>query len=175
MGENSQKPILKREFSAGGVVFKKKGNDNLWLVTKSKPSELFPKGFWRLPKGWLDNKSEEIPGPLASGERKAKEDDLKDAAIREVSEEGGVKAKILQKLGTERYFLTIRSERILKFVTFYLMEWQSDLPEGPGWETETIEWLSYDDAYGRITYRGEKQVLKKARELLKRGTQGSLI
>ena len=77
--------IILRRFSAGGVVYRQslqshlKKPKTLWLVTKSKPSQLFPKSVWRLPKGWLDDRSEgRFPGPLASGEKKASEKEIQD-------------------------------------------------------------------------------------------------
>jgi 8-oxo-dGTP pyrophosphatase MutT (NUDIX family) len=166
-----------REFSAGGVVYKKERRGKTsWLVAKSAPSELFPKGFWRLPKGWLDDTGGgDKPGPLAKGMQRATQEELRQAAIREVVEEGGVEAKIVDKIGTERYFFTVSGRRILKFVTFYLMEWVKDLPEGPAFETEKVVWLLYKEARARLTHSGEKKTLDKAKRLLDSGIQESLI
>lgn len=169
MGKNT--PSLKvnlREFSAGGVVFKKEKERTLWLVTEAAvfPGSLFPKGTWRLPKGWLDNAGKMVPGPLASGEKKASEEDLQTGALREVSEEGGVEAKIINKIGTIKFFFNSIRGKVLKFVTFYLMEWIRDLPEGTDFETSEVAWLPYQEAYKKLTYKGEKEVLKKAKEFL---------
>lgn len=172
MGKNAQS--INREFSAGGIVFKKEKDQTLWLITEAAvlPKSLFPKGTWRLPKGWLDNKAKAVPGPLASGERRGTEEELQSAALREVSEEGGVEAKIVEKIETISFpFNSIRG-RVLKFVTFYLMEWVRDLPEGTDFETSEVAWLPFNEAYERLTYQGEKDVLKKAKELLE-GTTSS--
>ena len=172
---------LSRRFSAGGVVYKQsKGKSGdlkiLWLVAKSRPSDLYPNEVWRLPKGWIDDLNDgQVPGPLASGERKAKEEEIQEAALREVVEEGGVKAKIISKLGTEKYFLTVSGQRILKFTTFYLMEWAKDLKEGPDFETEKVEWLPYKKARKRLSYSGEKKILDKAKQVLDQGIQESLV
>ncbi len=148
MGEG-KKEIL-REFSSGGVVFKKEGNKTFWLVTKSVASTLYPKAVWRLPKGWIDE-----------GES------TEEAALREVGEEGGVEAEIIQKTETVKYFfVTPDKTKILKFVTFYLMQWKQNLPQGFDGETSEIAWLSFDQAVKRLAYSGEKQILKKAKELL---------
>jgi 8-oxo-dGTP pyrophosphatase MutT (NUDIX family) len=181
VGKKTTKQEITREFSAGGVVFKKSKSKNqkadiLWMVTKAVPSRLFPKSVWRLPKGWLDDKARgSKPGPLASGEKKATEDELQKAALREVEEEGGIRAKIVSKLGTEKYFLTISGKRVLKFVTFYLMEWESDLAKGFDFETEKVAWLPFEDAHKRLSYSGEKKILEKAKEILDRGIQPNLI
>lgn len=181
MGEG-KKEILKREFSSGGVVFKKvKGERQevkvLWLVAKMAilPKSLHPLNTWRLPKGWLDDAGDMIPGPLASGEKRATEEDLQRGALREVAEEGGVEAKIVQKIGTIKFFFNSTRGKVLKFVTFYLMEWLRDLPEGHDDETSEIALLVYEEAYKRLTYPTEKQVLKKAKELLEQPKQPNLI
>lgn len=149
MGEG-KKEALKREFSSGGVVYKKRGGKTLWLVTKSAVSDLYPKSVWRLPKGWIDE-----------GET------TEETALREVGEEGGVEAQIIQKIETVKYFFVIPDKtKILKFVTFYLMEWNKDLPQGFDGETSEIAWLLYEEAHKRLSFSGEKQVLKKAKELL---------
>ncbi|OGM21644.1 hypothetical protein A2863_02745 [Candidatus Woesebacteria bacterium RIFCSPHIGHO2_01_FULL_38_9b] len=180
---------MRREFSSGGVVFKKLQNSKspsslrlrrtsktLWLLAKSAPSKEFPRSFWRLPKGWLDDEEGgKKTGPLARGDRKATEDEIQNAALREVRGEGGVQAKIIEKLGTERYFFTVNGEKILKFVTFYLMEWIEDIPEGPGFETEKVEWLDYDKARKKLTHSGEKKILDKAKQVLDSGLQATLV
>ena len=174
MGKNTQRQKTihggskyLREFSSGGVVFKKAGNGVLWLVAASVPSQLFPKISWRFPKGWIDDESEGVPGPMASGAVKADEDSLQKAATREVEEEGGVKARILQKIGTEKYSYTHPARgKILKFVTFYLMEYVKDMPEGHDFETSEVVWLPFSEALKKLTSSGEKEMLKKANDLL---------
>ncbi|MCH7730544.1 NUDIX domain-containing protein [Patescibacteria group bacterium] len=179
--KSSQKPIA-REFSAGGVVFKKIQNPNhkfqtLWLVRKQAifKDSTYAKNTWNLPKGWLDDEKEGVPGPLARGEKKAKEEDLQETAIKEVKEEGGVEAEIVKKIGTIRFFFTSTRGKVLKFVTFYLMEWVRDLPEGHDQETKEVAWLSYEEARKRLAYKSEKEILDKAKELLDSGIQRNLV
>lgn len=149
MGERKKEKVA-REFSSGGVVYKKEGGKTLWLITKSMVSTLYPKAVWRLPKGWIDK-----------GEKP------EDAALREIREEAGVEVKIIEKIETVKYFFTTPDKRkILKFVTFYVTEWLRDLPEGFDGETSEIAWLPYEEAYEKLSFRGEKQVLKKAYKLL---------
>lgn len=158
---------MKREFSAGGIVFKKIQLQNerlqvLYLLAKSSPSPEYPNAIWRLPKGWIDDKDNgKNPGPIASGERKASEEELQTAALREVQEEAGVEATILKKIGTETYFLKHDGERVMKFVTFYLMEWEKDLPEGFGFETSEIGWFEFDEARKLLKSSGEKKMIEK--------------
>ena len=146
MGEGKKENRVRKEFSSGGVVFKK----DKWLITRSMPSEIYPKSVWRLPKGWVD-----------------KDESAEEAALREVKEEGGVEAKVIKKIETVRYFFTTPDKgKVLKFVTFYLMEWIKNLSEGLGEETSEIAWLSFDQAVKKLAYSGEKQILKKAKGIL---------
>jgi ADP-ribose pyrophosphatase YjhB (NUDIX family) len=161
------KSVISREFSSGGIVFKKENGQTFWLIRGSNPSELFPKVYWGLPKGWIDNIAPDIPGPIASGKVKADETSLQRAALRETAEEGGVKAKIISKIGSEKYFFKHpKRGNILKFVTFYLMEWIKDLPEGHDKETSEVLWLPFEEAKKKISLSGERQMLSKAQELL---------
>ncbi len=173
MGKNTQQktdgvliqPSVEREFSSGGVIYKDKGEK--WLVRATAPSDLFPKISWMLPKGWIDDDAPGVPGPKASGRVKADENSLQRTALREVKEEGGIEAKIIRKIGTEKYFFK-HPERgpILKFVTFYLMEYVRDLPEGSDGETSEVLWLPYEEALKKLSFGGERKMLKKAKELL---------
>ena len=146
---------INREFSSGGVVYKKVKSKRqevkvLWLVRKTMSSKLFPEEHWMLAKGWIDK-----------GEKP------EDTAVREVKEETGVEAKIVQKIETIKYFYK-HPERggVLKFVTFYLMEYIKNLPEGHDNETSEVAWLSFEEAKKRLSFSGEKQILSKAQEIL---------
>lgn len=181
--------FMRREFSAGGVVFKKvKGKNSnlpageagvqvLWLVAKSKPSEEYPDDVWRLPKGWLDDeRGGKKPGQLATGSKRANAKQVIKAAVREVMEEGGVEVKVVSKIATDNYFYTDKEKnKVAKFVTYFLMEWKRNLREGFGEETEDIEWLEYLKARERLTYPREKKILEKANEILDAGVQGNLV
>ena len=149
MGKEKKEKVI-REFSSGGAVFKKESGETLWLVRSTTPSDIFPKIYWTLPKGWID-----------VGET------LEETAIREVKEEGGVEAKIIKKIETIKYFYK-HPERgnILKFVTFFLMEWKSDSPEGFDGETSEVVWLLLKEACKKLSQSQERQILKKANSLL---------
>lgn len=137
----------RREFSAGGAVFKKEDEETLWLVIK-------PSGrtTWRLPKGLIDR-----------GETSF------DTAQREVKEETGVETEVIGKIGQDKYFYNMGRERIYKMVTYYLMRYLADSKSPISWETEEIEWLPFEEALIRLTFRGEKEILQKAKELLGQG------
>lgn len=149
------------------MVYKKdKDGSILWFARATNPSKLFPKIYWTLPRGWIDNDGPNVPGPMASGRVKADEESLQVNALREVAEEGGIKVKIIDKIGTSKIFFTHPERgKTLKFITYYLMEWEKDLPEGFDNETSEIAWTSFEDIYKKLSFGGEKQVFKKAKEL----------
>lgn len=106
---------------------------------------------------------------MASGSVKADEDSLQMAAVREVWEEGGVSAKIVEKIGTTKYSYNNPDRGyIFKFVTYYLMEYINDNPDGHDNETAEINWLPFDQALKKLSFSGDKQMFKKAMVLLDR-------
>ncbi len=138
--------ISKREFSAGGVVYKKAGDKILWLVCQHS-------GYhkWVLPKGLID-----------AGEK------AEETAVREVEEECGIKTKIIAKIPEpEKYIYTMNGVRIFKLVQYFLMEYVSGDIANHDFEMEAVEWLTYEEALQRLNFHGAKTVLEKARQLFK--------
>lgn len=144
---------MKRQFSAGGAVFKKvhsldKTGDILWLVIKPRPSKEFPKERYQLPKGLLEEKEK-----------------TENAALREVFEETGIKGEIVRKIADSRYVFSLKGEKIFKVVSYYLMKYLDGEPK-ENEEVEKIFWLPFFEASNKLTYSSDKQILKKASEML---------
>ncbi|TSC87948.1 MAG: NUDIX hydrolase [Microgenomates group bacterium Gr01-1014_16] len=97
---------------------------------------------WGFPKGWVDE-----------GEK------LEEAAVREVREEGGVEAKIIKKLPTIKVFFKDKGETVMKFITYFVMEWEKDVPEGYDFETEEVKWVTKDEALTMLAFKNEKELL----------------
>lgn len=131
---------IKREFSAGSVVFRREQEGFLWLIVKPKGSEK-----WRFPKGKIEK-----------GENSAQ------TALREVKEEGGVEARILNKIDNIKYFFVQEGQKIFKTVIFYLMEYIQEAQGGLCWETEEIAWLPFEEAKEKLAFNNEKKILEKA-------------
>lgn len=130
----------KREFSAGGVVYK----EGKWLVCQHSGHHK-----WGFPKGLVEE-----------GES------LKETALREVEEECGVKTKIIDKIPEpEKYVYSLDGVRIFKQVNYFLMEYMSGDIKDHDWETEGIEWLEFDEAKKRLDFSGAKKVLLKAKKI----------
>jgi len=135
----------KREFSAGGVVYKKEKGKVKWLVCKHS-------GYhkWVLPKGLVE-----------------KGESLKNTAIREVEEECGIKTRVVAKIpDPEKYVYTMGGVKVFKQVNYFLMEYVSGDIKDHDWEMEEIEWRGFDGAYKRLNFHGAKKVLEKGRKLL---------
>ena len=106
-------------------------------------------GVWALPKGLVaTNETPEV------------------AALREVAEETGVQARLVEKLGDVRYVYTWAGERIFKVVSFYLVRYEGgrlgDVPPEHAHEIADVRWLPLDDAPRLLAYKGEREMAEKA-------------
>lgn len=131
---------MKREFSAGGIVFNDKGQV---LVTQHSQNK-----HWSFPKGLLDHP----------------EQTMEESALREVKEEGGIEAKIIDKVGYSKYVYTFNGEKIFKIVTYFLMKYISGDIADHDWEVEEAKWCDSEDALKQLTFSQDKVLLKKALE-----------
>jgi 8-oxo-dGTP pyrophosphatase MutT (NUDIX family) len=144
---------LEREFSAGGVLVKRiKGRPHLAAIRpQGKPA-----GLWALPKGNLD-----------PGEGPAQ------TAVREVREETGVEARLVEKLGDVRYVYTRQGERIFKVVSFFLLRAGrgriGEIADEMRVEVAEATWLPLEEAPKLLAYGGEREMAVKARDRLAAG------
>ena len=106
------------ERSAGGIVYRVNNGEILWFVIKTlskkrtlRHGQKTRHTIYKFPKGHLN------PGEV-----------LKQAAIREVEEEGRIKATIIDKIGSRDYIIwdEVTNKKIIKKVTFFLMEYRED-------------------------------------------------
>ena len=112
--EEKIKGIFKVIKAAGGVVVK----DGKWLF-------MYRRKKWDLPKGKLD-----------------KGENSKEAAIREIEEETGVKAIIRDRVCTTWHTYSLNNNRILKRTKWYVLDCVDDSKMTPQAE-EQIEKLSW--------------------------------
>jgi 8-oxo-dGTP pyrophosphatase MutT (NUDIX family) len=128
---------MKREKSAGGVVF----NREIGKVLLIKDSY----GRWALPKGHVE-----------------KGETSEQAALREISEETGLEQlKALAKLGQVKYFFNLKGDNVFKIVVFFLVE-AKDTELKAEWEVRDVKWFSPDDALEKMEYANSKELMKKA-------------
>jgi 8-oxo-dGTP pyrophosphatase MutT (NUDIX family) len=158
-----------RQFSAGGVVYRKEAGNILFLLKRNSLTPgYYASGEWSLPKGWLDDSGPDQPGPETLGQKRVTSEEVQAAALREVREETGVEAKIISRLGTVQFFFVDHHrEKVLKTVIYFLMEYLSNLSEGFSSETSEIKWVGLDDAATMLAKRkGEYEIIKKAADNL---------
>jgi 8-oxo-dGTP pyrophosphatase MutT (NUDIX family) len=154
---------MQREISAGGVVVRQA--ENGWEVAVIEPrgdpapgesDKKRHKEILALPKGLID------PGEKPP-----------ETALREIREETGLTAKILTKLNDIKY-VYVRTwgdkQRVFKIVSFYLAVYESgaidQISEDMRVEVKQARWVSLEEAERKLAYRGEREVLKLAREKL---------
>ena len=98
-----------------------------------------------LPKGHLD--PDESP---------------EEAATREVREETGVQAELIDKLGEVSYGYERKGRRVRKTVAFYLFEYRSGDIADHDHEIEEAMWLPFAQAQQELTYAGERAIVARA-------------
>src|SRR5919106_632695 len=139
---------MPHESSAGGVVVRDMDGEINVAVIRPRG-----KSLWALPKGHVD-----------TGERP------EDAACREVREETGLEATLERSLGEIRYVYQFRGRRIFKTVTFFLFRYRAgeidQLDPGMRVEVDEAKWVRLADAHKVLAYRGERQMIARAQELL---------
>ncbi len=147
-----------REFSAGGVVLRRM--QGRWWVAAIEPQgrrkpggvKRTPARVFALPKGNVD-----------TGEKPEQ------TAIREVREETGVDADLVSKLSDIKY-IYMRTwgdrQRVFKVVSFYLLMYRGGRIGhiAPVMRREVREamWLPLEEAPRKLSYRGEREVMKLA-------------
>jgi 8-oxo-dGTP diphosphatase len=129
------------ELSAGGAVVRER--DVIVVVPVKRDAQR--RRVLVLPKGHLDH-----------GE------DDEAAAIREVAEETGVVAELIDKLGDVEYTYERRGRRRNKRVAFYLFEYRSGSLEDHDHEIEDARWMPLERAARELTYPGEREIVRRA-------------
>lgn len=158
---------MKFEFSAGGVIFKKENGHVFVLVSQHS----YHHG-WVFPKGLIGDKEH------------IKNESKEETAIREVKEEVGADAKIIQELPSVTYWYKAppnknneegafpldkcEDQKIKKTVYYFLMKYVGgDITEHDH-EMEAVEWLPMDQVLKRLTYKSDKDTFKEARPIIEK-------
>lgn len=137
---------LKRQTSSGGVIYRGTGKDIEVALVSVKDGK-----FWCLPKGLVD-----------------KGETPETTAVREVREESGLCGRIIDKLGDITYWYYIQGEntKCRKTVHFYLMEYISGNTKDHDCEVDDAMWFSLDAALEKISFKGDRSILEKAKARL---------
>ncbi len=132
--------------SAGGVVVDDREDGKRWVLLIALRNAA-GKPQWTLPKGGIED------GESAG-----------DAAVREVREETGFGAEIVEPLGTIDYWFVWRPDRVRyhKYVHYFLMRTDGQPPVERDDEAEHVEWVPIDIAIVRLAHRNERTLVRRA-------------
>jgi len=132
------------EKSCGAVIFRMEGKIRKYLLLH------YESGHWDFVKGNVE-KGEEEP----------------DTVRREAGEETGITD--LKFVGGFRhlikYFYTREKQKVSKEVIFYLAETSTEKIE-ISFEHIGYEWLGYEEAFKKLTFRSARDLLEKAAKFL---------
>jgi 8-oxo-dGTP pyrophosphatase MutT (NUDIX family) len=156
-----------REVSSGGVVVRAAAmgwelaviepqREDSRAAGVSKSDKKRHKQVLALPKGLVD------PGEKAA-----------ETALREVREETGISGTAVAKL-TDIKYVYVRTwgdgQKVFKIVSFYLLRYDSgtidEIAPEMRIEVKQALWIPLDEAERRLTYRGEKEVIRLAKKYL---------
>ena len=135
---------MKKEKSAGAIVFRKNKEIKYLLLH-------YEAGHWDLPKGHIEeNESEQ------------------QALKREIEEETGIKdTKIVHGFKEKiKYYFKFEGDLIQKEVIFYLTQTETKQIK-ISFEHIGFEWLPFEEAKEKLTYKNAKVILEKANNFLK--------
>ncbi len=138
---------IRTQVSSGGVIFRDaEGGDREIALVSVKGGKI-----WSLPKGLVE-----------------KGEETSETAVREVREETGLSGKIVKRLGdiTYWYFIKEDNAKCRKTVHFYLLEYVSGNTEDHNWEVDKAEWFPIDEALKKLSYKGDREIVRKAKESL---------
>ena len=83
------------------------------------------------------------------------------AASREVREETGVTAELLEPLGEVNYVYERRGRRVAKRVAFFLFEYRSGSLADHDHEIEDARWIPLQQALDELSYEGEREMVRR--------------
>lgn len=141
-----------RATSAGGVVVRDQGDHHQLLLGRRRTDR--DRVVWSLPKGT----------PQA-------DESLDQTAVREVSEETGLKVRIVAPLGEIHYWFVRSGTRFSKTVHYYLMEPTGGDLADHDHEFDAVEWVDFGTTPGLDLFPTERELIGRARARLQSGKE----
>lgn len=135
-----QKPRVE-ETSAGGFVLAADGSPRIAVIGRRNRGGRID---WCVPKGHLEGT-----------------ETIEQAALREVEEETGLKAEIIESLGSIHYEFTTPTSIIAKTVHHFLMKQtggELTIENDPDREAVDIRWISIDLLNAELTHENERRL-----------------
>ena len=134
---------MSSEKSCGAVIFKQNSENKFLLLH-------YEGGHWDFVKGHVEGSETE-----------------KETVLRETAEEVNITDLSFVEGFRHRisYYYRRAGQTVFKEVVFYLLEANTEAVRLSR-EHVGYDWLSYNRAYERLTYKNAKETIKKAREYL---------
>jgi ADP-ribose pyrophosphatase YjhB (NUDIX family) len=101
--------------------------------------------LWSLPKGHIEGS-----------------ETAEMTAVREVKEETGISAHVLQQLGTIDYWFTAETRRVHKTVHHFLLEATGGELSDSDVEVSEVAWVPLGELDGRLAYTDERKLVRDA-------------
>jgi len=134
---------LPMEERAGGIVFQKTVEEIKYLLVTSNSNQ----DRWIFPAGHVE-----------------KGESPETAALREVTEEAGIEAKIITDLGNFQYFWYRDRTKIIINTKLFLMEFLQSVTVNP--EGRQVKFFLFDDILVLNIWKESRIFLKKAQKKL---------
>lgn len=136
---------MPREKSCGAIIFRRAGRKEYLLLH-------YGAGHWDFAKGHMEAREEETQ-----------------TVVREVKEETGLEqiAFINEFREMISYYYRRKARTVFKEVVFFLVEASGGTVKISG-EHIGYEWLPFQNAYDRLTFKNAKEILRKAEGYLQR-------
>ncbi len=141
-----------RETSAGGLVVSGLDGPREFLrAALIGRTDRRGRLLWSLPKGHIE-----------------KGETAEETAVREVSEETGIKGKVLAELGSIDYWFVTEGRRVHKTVHHYLMRFLGGELSDTDVEVTEVAWVPLSELESKLAYADERRLAEKAGELIDR-------
>jgi 8-oxo-dGTP pyrophosphatase MutT (NUDIX family) len=135
------------ETSAGGFVLCSDGSLRVALIGRLNRGGRID---WCVPKGHPEGK-----------------ETIEQAAVREIAEETGLEANILEHLGDIRYEFQTPEKTVVKTVHHFLMQQtggELTVENDPDQEAVDVRWFSLDELEKQLTHENERRLARKVIE-----------
>lgn len=137
---------IKPEYSAGGIVYRKRGGVTELLVIHRNQMD-----DWSLPKGHIE------PG-----------EDIQKTAIREVKEETGVNANLEKYIDRYSYLPSQKgNQQRLTDVHWFLMRYRDGGLRKKNHEVSEVHWVEINKRFDFLDYPEDRVIITRAKRMIR--------